>query len=41
MELTEAEALDLKRIAEQWEVPVEIAAERLVSDGLKARFKSA
>lgn len=41
MDLTEAEARDLKRIAEQWEVPVEIAAERLVSDGLKARFKSA
>ena len=38
MDLTEAEALDLKRIAEQWEVTPEIAAERLVSDGLKARF---
>lgn len=36
MDLTEAEALDLKRIAERWEVPVEIAAERLVSEDRKS-----
>lgn len=38
MDLTEAEVSDLKRIAERWEVTPEIAAERLVSEGLKARF---
>lgn len=41
MDLTEAEALDLKRIAERWEVPVEIAAERIVSEGLKSWPKTA
>ena len=39
IELTEVEANNLKRIAEEWEVPKEIAAERLVMDALEARFK--
>lgn len=41
MDLTEAEALGLKRIAKQWEVTPEIAAERLVSEGLKSWPKTA
>ena len=41
IELTEVEANNLMRIAEEWEVPKEIAAERLVMDALEARFKLA